>query len=98
MEDLCYLLTMERDGSTDIYSVKAGEEPTTVFLFHNREDAERYVIMLEEDEDYIVGETCTMDITEFPLGDAVDALEEKGHNYILIRGDELFIPPDGKLH
>jgi len=96
MEDLCYMLTMVRDGSIDIYSVRLGDEPPNVFLFQDRDDAERYVIMLEEDDDYVVGETCTMDITEVPLDTAIDALNEKGHNYILIRTDELFVPPDGK--
>ena len=93
MEDLCYMLTMVRGGSIDIYSVRVDDDPPTVFLFQELEDAERYVIMLEEDEDYVVGETCSMDITEVPLGTAVDALNEKGHNYILIRTDELFVPP-----
>ena len=92
--NLCYMLTMVRGGSIDIYSVSTDGEPPTVFLFQEREDAERYVIMLEQDTDYVVGETCTMDITEVPLGAAVDALNEKGHNFILIRSDELFIPPD----
>ena len=96
MEDLCYMLTMVRDGSIDIYSVRVDGEAANVFLFENRDDAERYVIMLEEDEDYLVGETCTMDITEVPLGIAIDALNEKGHSYIHIRTDELFVPPDGK--
>ena len=95
--DNCYLLTMVRDGSVDVYSVRIGSDPPSVFLFQERADAERYVIMLEQDDDYVVGETCDMDITEVPLGDAIDALEEKGHHYILIRSDELFVPPDGKL-
>lgn len=92
--DLCYMLTMVRGESIDIYSVSVDGEPPTVFLFQDREDAERYVIMLEQDTGYVVGETCTMDITEVPLRAAVDALVEKGHNFILIRSDELFIPPD----
>ena len=93
MEDLCYLLTMVRGGSVDVYSVRVGDDPPTVFLFKEREDAERYVIMLEEDTGYTVGETCTMDITDAPLSDAIEALDEKGHNYIVIGSDELFIPP-----
>ena len=92
--ELGYLLTMVRDGSTDIYSVRVGNELPTVLLFQEREDAERYVIMLEEDSDYAVGETCTMNITEVPVEVAIDAFNQKGHNFILIRSDELFIPPD----
>lgn len=88
---------MEREGSVNIYSVRVDEKSPTVLVFENREDAERYVIMLEEDEDYIVGESCTMDITEVPLSTAIEALTEKGHRYVRIRSDELFVPPDGKL-
>ena len=95
--EVCYLLTVTRNESVDIYSVRAPGDPPTVFLFEERADAERYVIMLEQDEDYVVGETLDMDITEVPLTDAIDALDDKGHSYILIRSDELFVPPDGKL-
>ena len=92
-EEICYLLTMVRGGSIDVYSVRVGGDSPTVFLFQEREDAERYVIMLEEDEGYSVGETCHMDITEVPLAGAIDTLNEKGHDFILIRSNELFIPP-----
>lgn len=85
---------MVRGDSTDIYSVRVDGEPPTILLFQEREDAERYVIMLEEDPGYTVGETCTMDITEVPMDDAIDAFNAKGHSFILIRSDELFIPPD----
>lgn len=93
----CYMLTMVRGGSIDIYSVRVDSDSPTVLLFKDRDDAERYVIMLEEDDSYTVGETCVMDITEVPLSDAVNALENKGHRYILIGSDELFIPPDSTL-
>jgi hypothetical protein len=92
-DDLCYLLTSVDSEGTHIFSLRDGDKDPEVLLFQNREDAERYVIMLEQDEEYIVGESMNMDITEVKLGAAVDILNEKDHNYILVKKEELFIPP-----
>lgn len=62
-------------------------------IFQNKDDAERYVIMMEQDEEYVIGESLVMDITEVALGDAIDILSEKGHDYILVKDTDLFIPP-----
>ena len=49
--------------------------------------------MLEQDDAYIVGENFKLEVTEAPLGDVVDSLNEKGHDYIFVKPDDLFIPP-----
>ena len=49
--------------------------------------------MLEQDDGYIVGESLTMDIAEVELGAAIDILNEKERNYILVKKEDLFIPP-----
>ena len=87
-----YLLTRKRDSAFDVYTVNYQGLPT-ILIFEERDDAERYVIMLEQDSDYVVGETIQLEITEVDLGDAVDIFNEKKQNYILIREDDLFIPP-----
>ena len=92
-DDLCYLLTTVDSEGTNIFSLRDGDKEPEVLLFQNRDDAERYVIMLEQDEDYIVGETLSMNITEVNLGAAVDILNEKKRNYILVKEQDLFIPP-----
>ena len=92
-DDLCYLLTTVDSEGTNIFSLRDGDKEPEVLLFQNRDDAERYVIMLEQDEDYIVGETLSMNITEVELGAAVDILNEKKRNYILVKEQDLFIPP-----
>ena len=77
----------------DVFSIsKAGGEPT-ILMFEDAEDAERYVIMLEEDEAYVVGETIHLKVTEIPMKDALDVFESKGHTYIFVKKDDLFIPP-----
>ena len=75
----------------NIYSLRDAAGPPRVMIFEEFDDAERYVIMLEQDETYIVGETLDMD-TELCLGDTLDILNEKGHG-ILVKEDDLFIPP-----
>ena len=92
-DNLCYLLTTVDSEGTNIFSLRDTDKEPEVLIFQNRDDAERYVIMLEQDEDYIVGETLSMNITEVKLGAAVDILNEKKRNYILVKEQDLFIPP-----
>ncbi len=92
-EDQCYLLISVDSEGTNIYSLRdIGKEPE-VLIFQDRDDAERYAIMLEQDDGYIVGESLTMDIAEVELGAAIDILNEKERNYILVKKEDLFIPP-----
>ena len=92
-EDQCYLLTSVDSEGTNIYSLRdIGKEPE-VLIFQDRDDAKRYAIMLEQDDSYIVGESLTMDISEVELGAAIDILNEKERNYILVKKEDLFIPP-----
>ena len=92
MNSPSYLLTSSREDSLDVYSVENNKTPT-ILIFECRDDAERYVIMLEQDDENIVGESLHLDITEVELSDAVDIFTEKNQMYILVRKDDLFIPP-----
>ena len=91
--DPCYLLTSKDNEGTNIYSLRDGNKEPEVLIFRNRDDAERYAIMLEQDDDYIVGDSLDMDISEVKLGAAIDILTEKNRNYILVKEEDLFIPP-----
>ena len=92
-EDQCYLLTSVDSDGTNIYSLRDNGKEPEVLIFQDRDDAERYAIMLEQDDGYIVGESLTMDIAEVELGAAIDILNEKERNYILVKKEDLFIPP-----
>jgi len=94
MKDVGYVLTCRRKKAIDVYSIKSGGEPPNVLIFQERDDAERYVIMLQEDVEYIVGDELELEVTEIPLGDAIDIFNKKGHNYIFVKEDDLFVPPD----
>ena len=91
--DPCYLLVSVDSEGTNIFSLRSGDREPEVLLFKNRDDAERYVIMLEQDEAYIVGESLSMEIREVALGAAIDILDEKERSYILVKEEDLFIPP-----
>ena len=92
MNDICYFIVHISDGDFRVYSVKTDSVPN-VLIFQEKDDAERYVIMLEQDDTYIVGENFKLEVTEAPLGDVVDSLNEKGHDYISVKPDDLFIAP-----
>lgn len=92
MSDPCYILTTDNDDSMFVYSID-DNGTKSILVFQKIEDAQRYVIMLEEDEDYNVGERVELDITEVPLDSALQVFNDKGDSYILAKSDDLFVPP-----
>lgn len=92
-KDNCYLLTVDDGIQINIYSLKEGDGDREVLIFQDYDDAQRYAIMLEQDEDYIVGDEIDMEITSVNLGDAIDILDQKECKYILVKKEDLFIPP-----
>ena len=81
MSEDAFILTAVRGESTDIYSVE-DEGTSKVLIFEEVEDAQRYVIMLEESSNYIIGETLTLEIQSVPLAEAIDILNEQEKEYI----------------
>lgn len=93
MTEQSYIITQTRGTAIDVFSISVGNGDPTILVFENEDDAERYVIMLEEDDSYVVGETIHLKVTEIPMKDALDVFNTKGHNYIIVKKDDLFIPP-----
>ena len=91
--DAYFLSGVLSDGEVSTYSLREDGGEARVLLFQERDDAERYVIMLEQDEAYAVGESIKMVINEACLGDILDILNEKEQDYLFVRKDDLFIPP-----
>ena len=87
-----YILTSKETASFDVYSIRS-EGTKNVLIFECEADAERYVIMLKEDETYVVGDEFRLDVTEVPLDMVLEVLATKGYNYIYVKSDDLFIPP-----
>lgn len=92
MTESCFIITASENKGMDVYSVKL-DGVSNVLVFEEADDAERYVIMLNEDENYIVGEKLDLEVYELPLNAVVESLNEKGYSYIYIKPDDLFIPP-----
>ena len=93
MDGNCYLLTVDDGTEINIFSLRDGDKEPEVLLFQHYDDAQRYAIMLEQDDEYMVGEGIDMDITSVELADAIEILEHKNRNYILVKEGDLFIPP-----
>lgn len=93
MIQTCYILSTSDNGTgMDVYSVRAEPEEPNVLIFQEKEDAERYVIMLREDEGYDEDRTNEIGVLEVPLEVVIQVLDVKGHSYIFIKPDDLFIP------
>ena len=92
-DEYCYLLTIVDPEGTHIFSLRDADREPEVLLFEDEDDAERYAIMLEQDDDYLIGESLTMSVTEVKFKSAVEILKSKDRSYILVKKEDLFIPP-----
>lgn len=92
MSQDCYLITRVRDGALDVFSINR-DGVQTILVFECLDDAERYVIMFEEDENYAVGDTVALEVTDVPMDDALEIFDSKNQDYLIVRADDLFIPP-----
>ena len=82
-----YILTIagkEKDGA---YSVKDDHGQQILYLFEKEDDAERYVMMLEE-QDY-----PEMNILEVEDNLMIKTCETHGYVYTFITPDDIVIPP-----
>lgn len=90
----CYILTIKNsEGDTHIYSLRDDDVEPEILIFENEDDAERYVQMLERDEEYLIGDTMQMVVSEVNFNNVLEILKVKERSYILVKKDELFIPP-----
>ena len=95
MKSECYLLRVKLHGEENVYCV-ANDGVKTVLLFENRDDAERYVIMLEQDPEYMIGDSVEINIAEYPLEACQEVFRLKKYSYVYITSDDLFVPPPAK--
>ena len=89
----CYLLTIDDSEGTHIYSLRDSNRDPEVLLFEDEEDAERYAIMLEQDDGYLIGDSLNMNVAEVKFKSAIEILKTKQRSYILVKKEDLFIPP-----
>jgi hypothetical protein len=83
-----FILTVagqERDGA---YSVQDAEGNRILYLFEEEDDASRYAMMLEEDDDY-----PDMHVLEVEDEVMIKTCKIHGYNFTVITPNDIVIPP-----
>tara|TARA_B100001093_G_C26451862_1_gene852643 strand:+ start:369 stop:632 length:264 start_codon:yes stop_codon:yes gene_type:complete len=85
-----FVLTLENhpDG---VYSVYDEEDKRVIPIFQVEDDADRYLLQLEENVSY-----PKMEVVEMEDHVIIDACQQRGQPFTVITSDDLLIPPDIK--
>ena len=83
-----FVLTLENhpDG---VYSVYDEEDKRVIPIFQVEDDADRYLLQLEENVSY-----PKMEVVEMEDHVIIDACQQRGQPFTVITPDDLLIPPD----
>ena len=85
-----FVLTLENhpDG---VYSVYDEEDKKVIPIFQIEDDADRYLLQLQENVSY-----PKMEVVEMEDHVIIDACQQRGQPFTVITPDDLLIPPDIK--
>jgi hypothetical protein len=84
-----FLLTLKGRKDDGAYAVQDQYGEKVLFLFEEEDDAARYAMMLEYDEDY----EKEMEIVEVDDELAIKTCKHNNYKYALITSDDIVIPP-----
>ena len=82
-----YLLTLDKKQENGAYAVLNRYGEKVLFMFEEEDDAERYAMMLEEDEDR------TMQVIEIDDALAIMTCKRYNYKYAVITPNDIVIPP-----
>ena len=82
-----YLLTLKTRRDDGAYAVQDKHGDKVLFLFEEEDDAERYAMMLEDQED------ATMDVVEVDDELAIKTCKHYAYKYAIITPNDIVIPP-----
>ena len=82
-----YLLTIKDNKEDGAYAVQDQYGNKVLFLFENEDDAERYAMMLEDQED------SEMDVVEVDEDLAIKTCRMYNYKYTVITPNDIVIPP-----
>ena len=82
-----YLLSLQDNRDDGAYAVQDMEGNKVLFLFEEEDDAERYAMMLKDQED------ANMDIVEVDDELAIKTCKHYSYKYAIITPDDIVIPP-----
>jgi len=82
-----YLLTLNEKKDNGAYAVLNRYGEKVLFMFEEEDDAERYKLMLESDED------SEMNVIEIDDGLAIMTCKRYNYKYAVITPNDIVIPP-----
>ena len=82
-----YLLTLDKKQENGAYAVLNRYGEKVLFMFEKEDDAERYAMMLEEDEDR------SMEVIEIDDALAIRTCKMYNYKYAVITPNDIVIPP-----
>ena len=82
-----YLLTIDKKQENGAYAVLNRYGEKVLFMFEEEDDAERYRLMLESDEDK------KMDVIEIDDALAISTCKMYNYKYAVITPNDIVIPP-----
>ena len=82
-----FLLTLKDRKDDGAYAVKNIKGEKVLFLFEEEDDAERYAMMLNEEED------AEMDVIEVDGALAIRTCKMYNYKYTVISSNDIVIPP-----
>ena len=82
-----YLLTLKNHKDDGAYAVQDNHGHKVLFLFEEEDDAIRYAMMLEDQEDQV------MDVVEVDDELALKTCKMHAYKYAVITPDDIVIPP-----
>ena len=86
-----FLLTLKEKKDEGAYAVQDSDGDKVLFLFEEEDDAERYAMMLDEDDCKYTQKV--MDIIEVDDNLAIKTCKMHNYKYAVIKPDDIVIPP-----
>ena len=83
-----FVITL-KDNPQGIYSVFDAKEQRIVPIFVEEDDADRYVMTLEDDDD-----NPDLEVVETEPEQIIHACRAQGQKFSIISADDFIIPPD----
>ena len=85
---MMFVLTIENQPE-GVFSVFDDEERRIIPIWTKSDDAERYLMMMESEEDY-----PRMQVVEMEDHVIIGACQDRGQRFSIITPDDFLIPPD----
>ena len=82
-----YLLTLKTRREDGAYAVQDRHGDKVLFLFEEEDDAERYAMMLNDDED------ATLNVIEIEDALAIKTCKMYNYKYAVITPNDIVVPP-----